>query len=139
MTRRIISGIVRVLKSGCRWKDCPAEYGPPTTVYNRFTQWAERGVWEGLFQAFAQRCRSTATCRPVIRTGTPVRPQSKLSSQDFLDLVAAKVRGLAQHHHRPQLGRREGAHRLLGAVHLPLRRSAHGLDRTACNGCSPTH
>ncbi|HET9629147.1 MAG TPA: IS5 family transposase [Novosphingobium sp.] len=59
--RRIISGIVHVLKSGCRWKDCPEEYGPPTTVYNRFTRWAERGVWEGLFRAFAQRGRSTET------------------------------------------------------------------------------
>ena len=56
--RRIISGIVHVLKSGCRWKDCPTEYGPHTTVYNRFTRWAERGVWEGLFRAFAQRGRS---------------------------------------------------------------------------------
>ncbi len=37
--RRLISGIVHVLKSGCRWKDCPEEYGPHTTVYNRFTRW----------------------------------------------------------------------------------------------------
>ena len=59
--RRIISGIVHVLKSGCRWKDCPAEYGPHTTVYNRFTRWAERGVWEDLFRAYAQRGRSTET------------------------------------------------------------------------------
>jgi transposase len=29
--RRVISGIVHVLKSGCRWSDCPPEYGPPTT------------------------------------------------------------------------------------------------------------
>ena len=59
--RRVISGIVHVLKSGCRWKDCPEEYGPHTTVYNRFARWAERGVWEGLFRAFAQRGRSTET------------------------------------------------------------------------------
>ena len=59
--RRIISGIVHVLKSGCRWKDCPAEYGPYTTVYNRFARWAQRGVWEGLFRVFAQRGRSTET------------------------------------------------------------------------------
>jgi len=57
--RRVISGIIHVLKSGCRWKDCPSEYGPPTTVYNRFARWAQRGVWEGLFRAFAQRSRST--------------------------------------------------------------------------------
>ena len=34
--RRVISGIVHVFKSGCRWCDCPPEYGPPTTVCNRF-------------------------------------------------------------------------------------------------------
>lgn len=33
--RRVISGIVLVLRSGCRWRDCPAVYGPPTTIYNR--------------------------------------------------------------------------------------------------------
>ena len=26
--RRVISGIVHVLKSGCRWCDCPETYGP---------------------------------------------------------------------------------------------------------------
>ena len=25
--RRVISGIIHVLKSGCCWKDCPAVYG----------------------------------------------------------------------------------------------------------------
>src|SRR5262245_57144286 len=38
--RRVISGIVHVLKSGCRWCDCPPEYGPATTIYNRFVRWA---------------------------------------------------------------------------------------------------
>ena len=27
--RRVISLIVHVLRSGCRWCDCPPEYGPP--------------------------------------------------------------------------------------------------------------
>jgi transposase len=48
--RHVISGIVHVLKSGCRWSDCPPEYGPPTTIYNRFVRWAERGIWENLFR-----------------------------------------------------------------------------------------
>jgi transposase len=29
--RRVVSGILHVLKTGCRWRDVPAEYGPPTT------------------------------------------------------------------------------------------------------------
>jgi len=56
--RRIISEIIHALKSGCRWCDCPPEYGPPTTIYNRFVRWAKRGVWEKMFLALAKRGRS---------------------------------------------------------------------------------
>jgi len=59
--RRVISGILHVLKSGCRWCDCPPEYGPPTTIYNRFVRWARRGVWESLFRELAKRGRSSET------------------------------------------------------------------------------
>lgn len=31
--RRVISGIVHVLKIGARWRDCPAEYGPHTPFH----------------------------------------------------------------------------------------------------------
>lgn len=27
--RRVISGILHVLKTGCRWRDVPPEYAPP--------------------------------------------------------------------------------------------------------------
>jgi transposase len=59
--RRVISGILHVLKSGCRWCDCPPEYGPSTTIYNRFVRWAQRGVWENLFRHLADQGRSTQT------------------------------------------------------------------------------
>lgn len=51
--RRVISGIIHVLQSGCRWRDAPAAYGPYKTLYNRFVRWARKGVWEKLFQALA--------------------------------------------------------------------------------------
>src|SRR6185437_3153268 len=59
--RRVISGIVHVIKSGCRSCDCPPEYGAPTTIYNRFVRWAERGIWENLFRELAGNGRSTDT------------------------------------------------------------------------------
>ena len=43
--REVISGIIHVLKTGCRWQDCPAEYARHTTVYNRFNRWSKRGIW----------------------------------------------------------------------------------------------
>jgi transposase len=48
--RRVISGIVHVLRSGCRWRDCPAVYGPPTTIYNRWNRWSGRGLWMRIFR-----------------------------------------------------------------------------------------
>ena len=51
--RRIISGIIHMLQCGARWRDCPPEYGPYTTVYNRFNRWSKRGRWGTIFEALA--------------------------------------------------------------------------------------
>ena len=53
--RRVISGILHVLKTGCRWKDCPAEYGPPTTIYNRFNRWSGRRLWTEILDALVAK------------------------------------------------------------------------------------
>ena len=49
--RRVISGIIHMLKTGARWRDCPPDYGPYTTIYNRFNRWSKQGVWEDVFYA----------------------------------------------------------------------------------------
>jgi len=52
--RRIISGVVHMLQCGARWRDCPLEYGPYTTIYNRFNRWSKRGRWEAIFAALVE-------------------------------------------------------------------------------------
>lgn len=42
--RRVLSGIIHVIKRGLHWSDCPAEYGPAKTIYNRYARWGEKGV-----------------------------------------------------------------------------------------------
>jgi transposase len=49
--RRVISGIMHMLQSGARWRDCPAAYGPYTTIYNRFNRWSRQGIWFEMFEA----------------------------------------------------------------------------------------
>ena len=49
--RRVISGIVHMLRIGARWRDCPVAYGPHTTIYNRFHRWSRQGVWFAVFEA----------------------------------------------------------------------------------------
>src|SRR5260370_33537130 len=53
--RRVISGILHMLRSGARWRDCPAEHGPYTTVYNRFNRWSRQGIWLATFAAVTGR------------------------------------------------------------------------------------
>jgi transposase len=38
--RRVISGILHRFREGLRWRALPAEYGPRTTVFNRFNRWS---------------------------------------------------------------------------------------------------
>lgn len=51
--RRVISGIVYVLKNGLQWKDAPGGYGPHKTLYNRFRRWTEMGVFNRIFSCLA--------------------------------------------------------------------------------------
>jgi putative transposase len=43
--RRVVSGIIFVLRNGLRWRDAPKEYGPHKTIYNRFIRWSRLGVF----------------------------------------------------------------------------------------------
>ena len=51
--RRILSGIVFVIRNGLRWRDAPAAYGPHKTIYNRFIRWSRMGVFNKIFAALA--------------------------------------------------------------------------------------
>jgi transposase len=51
--RRVISGIIFVLKNGLRWRDAPPAYGPHKTVYNRFIRWSRLGVFNRIFAELA--------------------------------------------------------------------------------------
>lgn len=51
--RRVISGIVYVIRHGLQWKDAPRGYGPSKTLYNRFIRWSRLGVFARIFAALA--------------------------------------------------------------------------------------
>ena len=51
--RRAIAGILRILKTGGCWRERAAQYGPPTTIDNRFNRWSRLGVWQRIFEAVA--------------------------------------------------------------------------------------
>ena len=51
--RRVVSGIVHVIRYGLRWRDTPAVYGPPKTLYNRFVRWSRMGIFDRIFANLA--------------------------------------------------------------------------------------
>jgi transposase len=51
--RRIVSGIIFVIRNGLRWRDAPAAHGPPKTIYNRFIRWSRMGVFNRIFAGLA--------------------------------------------------------------------------------------
>lgn len=56
--RRIIGGIIFVLRNRLRWRDAPAEYEPPKTIYNRFIRWSRMGVFNKIFATLAAKAAS---------------------------------------------------------------------------------
>ena len=53
--RRVISGIVFVIRNGLRWRDAPPGYGPHKTIYNRFVRWSRLGVFNKIFAELARK------------------------------------------------------------------------------------
>lgn len=57
--RRIVSGIIHVIKHGLQWKDAPREYGPCKTLHNRFIRWSRMGVLNKIFAELVEQNGST--------------------------------------------------------------------------------
>ena len=53
--RRILNGILWILRTGAPWRDLPERYGPWRTVASRFYRWQKAGIWERLFAAVQQQ------------------------------------------------------------------------------------
>jgi len=53
--RKVLSGIIFVIRNGLRWRDAPAEYGPHKTLYNRFVWWSRLGVFDKIFSSLASK------------------------------------------------------------------------------------
>ncbi len=49
--KRVISGIIFVIRNGLRWRDVPPSYGPHKTIYNR---WSALGVFGRIFLELAK-------------------------------------------------------------------------------------
>jgi putative transposase len=48
--RRVLDGVLYVLRTGCQWKAVPRVFSSGSTCHRRFQQWAQDGTWERLWR-----------------------------------------------------------------------------------------
>lgn len=53
--RRFLNGFLWICYSGSQWRELPEKYGKWNTVYKRFSDWGNLGVWQGLLGHLAEQ------------------------------------------------------------------------------------
>ena len=53
--RRLLNGLLGLVRTGAPWRDGPARYGPWRTGASRFSRWRHAGVWQRLFAPLKQQ------------------------------------------------------------------------------------
>jgi len=52
--RKILEGILWILRTGAPWRDLPKRYGPWNSCYTRFSRWTANGVWQNIWEALKE-------------------------------------------------------------------------------------
>jgi hypothetical protein len=114
--RRILSGILCILRAGAPWRDLPERYGPWPTVNSCFQRWRAVGIWDRLFAVIQRLLDTDADAALLQQQRAPL----------FVILLGVQV---ADHPHGG------AAHRnpmvLLMMVGLPMRRYATRMRRSS--------
>lgn len=53
--RRIVWGIIYIIRGGLMWRDAPTAYGPHKTNQNRFIRWSRLGMFNRIFAELAAK------------------------------------------------------------------------------------
>ena len=54
--RQVIDGVLWRTRTGCPWRDLPADYGNWKTVYNRHRRWSGDGTWSRVLARLRRDC-----------------------------------------------------------------------------------
>ena len=61
--RKLLNGVLWILRTGAPWRDLPECYGPWRTVYKRFAQWEKDEKLKILFESFREGADMQDLCR----------------------------------------------------------------------------
>jgi transposase len=87
--RRVLSGILYVIRNGLRWRDAPVGYGPHKTIYNRFIRWSRLGVFNRILAELAARGGGTDKLMTMPRTSRRTAPPPACSKRGSTPMYRA--------------------------------------------------
>lgn len=49
--RIFIEAVMWKLRTGAPWRDLPSEFGPYSSIFNRYNRWSKIGIWKDIFKS----------------------------------------------------------------------------------------
>jgi len=136
--RRIVDGVLFVLRTGCQWKAVPREFGSGSTVHRRFQRWTDEGRWKAMWRLLLQYAEATQQLEWVWQSADASLHKAPLGGEKTGPNPTDRAKSGTKRHVLtdgggvPALGR--GAHPLLVQ---PLSQAAHPVgEETAELPCA---
>ena len=95
--RAHLNGILWFARSGARWSDLPARFGPHQTVYSCFCRWRDDGTLKKIFELCAapgtgtELSMDSTSIKASVQAGHGIRKRAKVRHQ--CDILADKAYG----------------------------------------------
>jgi transposase len=58
--RRVVDALLYVVKTGCQWRQLPANFPPWLSVHQQFRAWRDDGTWECVARALREQGRRSS-------------------------------------------------------------------------------
>jgi transposase len=98
--RRIVNGVLYVVKTGCQWRWLPSDFGPWQTVYGYFNRWSRATVWQGIMEELNMQERRRHGRNPEPTAGC-IDSQSVKAAMQPVDEIGfdgnKKIKGRKRH------------------------------------------
>ena len=52
-TRIFVEAVYWIMRTGAPWRDLPVEFGKWNTIFNRYADWSDKGVWQQMLAHFS--------------------------------------------------------------------------------------
>ena len=85
--RAYLNGILWLARSGARWSDLPARFGPHQTVYSCFCRWQDDGTLKKIFERCAapgtdaELSMDSTSIKASVQAGRGIRKRAKARHQ----------------------------------------------------------